>query len=158
MTSGPISSLPLLCLLLEARHLPQLLLASTATLIDNEPKGAAIIVAGRFGNFSGFQFLPFRIHQAPSAPLSMSSICLSTPHSQPSSHLYFSFSFSALLNPLLPLSRSLLLFLLLLFFSLGPGAAFVRKLLIREWSLTREVNHTQKTGDSVGAGHVCTTD
>lgn len=143
--SSPVS--PLLWLLLEARHLPQLLLASTATLIDNEPKGAAIIVAGRFGNFSGFQFLPFRIHQAPSAPLSMSSICPCTPHSQPPSLLYFFFSFSA----------PLLLFLLPLF-SLGPGKAFVRRLLIREWSLTREVNHTQKSGNSVGASHVCMTE
>lgn len=50
------------------------------------------------------------------------------------------------------------LFLLLLLFSLGPGQAFVRRLLIREWSLTREVNHTQKSGDSVGARHVCMTE
>lgn len=43
--------------------------------MDKEPKGAAIITAGRLANFSGFQFLLFRIHQAPSAGPE-SGICL----------------------------------------------------------------------------------
>ncbi|KAK2884148.1 hypothetical protein Q8A67_017785 [Cirrhinus molitorella] len=131
---GPISSpCLLLLLLLEARHLPQLLLGATATLIDNEPKGAAIIVAGRFGNFSGFQFLPFRIHQAPSAPLSVSGICPSTP--------------PLTLSPVLPLSSP----------PLWTVQAFVRCLLeSRSVGNPERLTTPQRSGASAGASSVCT--
>lgn len=135
---GPISSpcLLLLLLLLEARHLPQLLLGATATLIDNEPKGTAIIVAGRFGNFSGFQFLPFRIHQAPSAPLSVSGICPSTPP-------FSSFPCS----PSLSLSSP----------PLWTVQAFVRCLLeSRSVGNPERLTTPQRSGASVGASSVCT--
>jgi len=138
---GPISSpclllLLLLLLLLEARHLPQLLLGATATLIDNEPKGTAIIVAGRFGNFSGFQFLPFRIHQAPSAPPSVSGICPSTP---PLS------SFPC--SPSLSLSSP----------PLWTVQAFVRCLLeSRSVGNPERLTTPQRSGASVGASSVCT--
>lgn len=133
---GPISYPCLLLLLLEARHLPQLLLGATATLIDNEPKGTAIIVAGRFGNFSGFQFLPFRIHQAPSAPLSVSGICPSTPP-------FSSFPCS----PSLYLSSP----------PLWTVQAFVRCLLeSRSVGNPERLTTPQRSGASVGASSVCT--
>lgn len=62
----------------DLHHLPQLSLAPTATLIDNEPKGAAIITASRLATSPGFNS-SFSGFIRPHLPGGESGICLPLP-------------------------------------------------------------------------------
>lgn len=62
----------------DRHHLPQLSLAPTATLIDNEPKGVAIITAGRLATSPSFNSF-FSGFIRPHLPGAESGICLPLP-------------------------------------------------------------------------------